>query len=100
MSDPVKKRRTWQWKMCYDDGKKFKQIPIGMCQKEIESEINKVDKQGTGKYVMMPIDITKPITIGNSVVVTLEERKALMKLVNKKNIQEYTRTVVTIQSSY
>jgi len=100
MNDPIKKRRTWQWKMAYDDGKKFKQIPIGMCQQEIEIEINKVDKQGTGNYVMMPMDTRKPITTENSVVVTLEERKVLMKLVNKQNIEEYTRILLEIQSAY
>ena len=100
MNDPIKKRRTWQWKKCYDDARKFKLNSIGMCQKEIEFEINKVDKQGTGNYVMMPIDTRKIITTENSVVVTLEQRKALMKLVNEKNIEEYTRTLLKIQSAY
>jgi len=100
MRDPIIKRRTWAWKMAYGDGKKFKQIPIGMCQKEIETEINKVDKQETGNYVMMPIDTGKRITTENSVVVTLEQRKALMKLVNKQNIEEYTRIVLEIQNPY
>ena len=99
MSDPNTKRRTWQWKMCYNDAKTFKQTIFTMSQKEIELEITKVDKHATGKYLIMPIDIHIPISPLNLIVVSVEQRKNLMKLVTKGDLLEYTRIITEIHTT-
>jgi hypothetical protein len=98
MSDKNIKRRTWQWKMAYSDAKTFKQTNFNISQKEIDFEITKVDKNATGEYLIMPIDINTTISPLNLTVVRVEQRKALMKLVSKKDILEYTRMVTDIQA--
>jgi len=99
MSDPDKKRRTWQWKMYYSDAKMFKQPSFSMSQKEIELEIRKVDKHATGKYLIMPIDINIPISPLNLTVVSVEQRKKLMKLVRKGDLLEYRRFITEMHST-
>jgi len=98
MSDKNVKRRTWQWKMVYNDAKMFKHTNFNMSQKEIEFEITKIDKNATGEYLIVPIDINTAISPLNSTVVSVEQRKKLMKLVKKRDILEYTRMVTDIQT--
>jgi len=96
MSDPNTKRRTWQWKMCYNDAKTFKQPKISMSQNEIELEISKVDKNATGNYLVLPIDINSLIRPLNLAVVKVQQRTKLMKLATKGDLLEYTRMVTEI----
>jgi len=98
MGDKNIKRLTWQWKMAYNDSKKFKHTNFSMSQKEIEFEIRKIDKNATSGYLIVPTDINTTISPLNSTVVSVEQRKALMKLVKKRDTLEYTRMVTDIQT--
>jgi len=98
MGDKNIKRLTWQWKMAYNDSKKFQHTNFSMSQKEIEFEITKIDKNATSGYLIVPTDINATISPLNSTVVSVVQRKALMKLVKKRDTLEYTRMVTDIQT--
>jgi len=100
MRDPDTKRRAWQWKMCYNDATKFMNKRVAICEKDVDLEITKVDKTKSSKFALMPFDIEKMISVQNSVVVTLEQRKTLKKLAHKKKIHEYTILVTELRSLY
>ena len=90
---PGKKRRLKQWTMCWADSKTFKQASIGMSQNEIDLEIAKIDQKRTGKYRIMPIDVEKILTIDNCVVVTMQKRKNLMKMVSTHDLEAYATMI-------
>jgi hypothetical protein len=93
-SHPGRKRRLRQWKLCWMDSRKFKQLSIGMSQHEIDLEIAKIDQKETGQYAIMPIDIKKVITTENCVVVTTQKRKRLMKMAAMNDLEGYARIIV------
>ena len=95
-SHPGKKKRLRQWTMCWNDSRKFKQVSIGMSQHEIDSEIAKIDQKGTAQHAVMPIDVEKIITTENCVVVTVEKRKKLMKMVARKDLEGYAKMIAEI----
>ena len=100
LANPETKRRTEQWRRCYQDGKKLRHAPPSMCQFAIEKEIQKVDSKSTGNYAVMPVDIKIATSPLNVTVVTLEQRVELMKLVDARDLDTYTRVLEAIQSSY
>jgi len=95
-SHPGKKKRLRQWTMCWNDSRKFKQVSIGMSQHEIDSEISKIDKEGTAQHAVMPIHVDKIITSQNCVVVTVEKRKKLMKMVARNDLEGYAKMIAEI----
>jgi len=92
-SHPGKKRRLKQWKRCWTDSRKLKQVSIGMSQIEIDVEIAKIDQKGTGQHAVVPIDVEKVITTENCVVVTTQKRKKLMKMVAMNDLEGYAKMV-------
>jgi len=98
--DPLKNNHRLQIKRFYSDSSKFKHQTLKMSKKEIQLEILKIDPSVTGNYAVMPIDVTIPTTLLNVVVVTLEQRKTLMKMFDKKNTPAYLQMVKEIQASY
>ena len=100
MRDPDTKRRAWQWKVCYNDARKFMNSRIGISEKDVDLEITKVDKKKSGLFALMPLDVEQIISKNNSVVVTLQQRKQLMKLADKKMKADYTRIVTEQRSLY
>ena len=100
MANPETKRRTQQWRRCYEDSKKLRHAPPSMCQIDIEREIKKVDSKSTGNYAVMPVDIKIATSPLNVIVVTLEQRVDLMKLVDSGELDAYKRVLAAIQSSY
>jgi len=100
MANPETKRRTQQWKRCYQDSKIFRHAPPSMCQIDIEIEIQKVDSKSSGNYAVMPVDTTIATSTLNVTVVTLKQRVELMKLVGSGDLDEYTRMLTAIKSSY
>jgi len=100
LKDPDTKRRAWQWKMCYNDAKKFSHDHIGICEKDIDFEITKIDKTKSSKFTLMPLEIENIISTKNCVVVTLEQRKNLMKLVNETRLDEYATIVTELRGFY
>jgi len=100
MRDPDTKRRAWQWKMCYNDARMFMNSRVAICEKDVDIEITKVDQTKSSKFALMPLDIGKIISVQNSVVVTLEQRKILKKLAHKKKIDEYTTLTTELRSFY
>jgi len=98
MGDKNIKRRTWQWKMAYNDSKMFEHTNFSMSQKEIEFEIAKIDKNATSGYLIVPTDINAKTSPLNSTVVSVVQRKTLMKLVKKRDTLAYTRMVTDIQA--
>jgi len=71
-----------------------------MCQIDIEIEIQKVDSKSSGNYAVMPVDTTIATSTLNVTVVTLKQRVELMKLVGSGDLDEYTRMLTAIKSSY
>jgi len=100
MENPDTKRRTLQWRMCYNDGKIFKHLLPRMGQAEIEIEIRKVDTKGILQLAVMPVDVKQKTSPQNVVVVTLQQRKELLKIVKARDFDEYTRIITAIQESY
>jgi len=100
MRDPDTKRRAWQWKMCYNDARMFMNGRVAICEKDVDIEITKVDKTKSSKFALMPLDIEKMISVQNSVVVTLEQRKTLKKLAHKQKLDKYTILVTELRSLY
>jgi len=92
-SHPHRKRLLWQWKLCWADSKKFRQRSMGMSQSEIDIEIAKIDNKGDRNHAVMPIDAEKKMTCENCVVVTLEKRKMLMKLVINEDLEGYAQMI-------
>ena len=95
-SHPGRKRRLRHWKMCWADSRIFKQASLGMSQNEIEFEIAKVDQKGTGEYTIMPVDFEKVMTTENCVVVTVQKRKKLMKMVARHDLEAYAKTITEV----
>jgi len=100
MENPDTRRRTQQWHRCYTDGKKFKLSLPRMGQAAIEVEIRKVDQTGTGNYAVMPINVKLVMSSQNVAVVTLDQRIELWKMVDACDLEEYTRMITAIRSSY
>ena len=90
---PGRKRRLRQWKMCWADSRTFKHTSLGMSENEIDLEIAKIDQKGTGEYRIMPIDVQKTMTTENCVVVTVEKRKKLMKMVATHDLEAYATMI-------
>ena len=63
-------------------------------------EILKVGPSATGNYAVMPVDIRIPTNTHNVFVVTLQQRKILMKKVDTKNTADYASMVSEILASY
>ena len=97
-SNPDKKRRLQQWKMCWADSKKFKQTSIGMTQAEVDDKISDFDSDRKCAYGVMPIDTEKQVTSKNCVVVTLDTRKKLMKFVERQDLKAYNQMISAICS--
>ena len=94
MSDVNKKRRILAWKLCYTDRILFKQEKIAIRQNEIEDEVMKVDPTPLpGVYAVVPIDCTAMVSPQNIAVVTMKERKTLIKLFQANNIDTYAETI-------
>jgi len=100
MENPETKRRTQQWKRCYEDSKKLQHTPPSMSQHDIEKEIQKVDSKSPGNYAVMPVDIKIATSPLNVTVVTLEQRLELLKLVHSGDLDAYKRLLSAIQTSY
>jgi len=100
MANPETKRRTKQWRRCYEDSKNFRHAPPSMCQIDIEIEIQKVDSSSSGNYAVMPVDTTIATSPLNVTVVTLQQRIELMKLVSSGDLGAYGRMLAVIKSSY
>jgi len=92
-SHPGKKRRLRQWKKCWADSRKLKQASLGMSENEVDLEIAKIDLKGTGGYTIMPINVEKMMTTENCVVVTLQKRKKLMKMVATHDLEAYAKMI-------
>ena len=88
-----RKRLLWQWKLCWADSKQFRQRSMGMSQNEIDIEIAKIDNKRDRNHAVMPIDAEKKMTCENCVVVTLEKRKMLMKLVINEDLEGYAQMI-------
>jgi len=73
---------------------------VAICEKDVDIEITKVDKTKSSKFALMPLDMEKIISVQNSVVVTLEQRKKLKKLAHKKKVDEYTTLTTVLRSFY
>jgi len=71
-----------------------------MCRREVEFEILKVDPSSTGNYAVMPVDTKIPTSPQNVVVVTLQQRTALMKKLDMNDTTEYAGMVSKILASY
>ena len=99
-NDTSKNNLKLQWKRFYNDGIKFKHPKLGMCKREVEFEILKVDPSATGNYAVMPVDTTIPTSPQNVVVVTLQQRATLMKKLDRKLTVEYASMVSGILASY
>jgi len=56
--NPYEQRPASQWRMAFLDGKKYHPTAIAMSMKEIEAEIVKIDTKATGKYAVIPLDIS------------------------------------------
>jgi len=95
-SHPGKKRRLRQWKRCWADSRKLKQASLGMSENEVDLEIAKIDQKGTGGYTIMPINAEKMMTSENCVVVTVQKRKKLMKLVATDELEAYAKMITEI----
>jgi len=94
MTDVNKKRRILAWKLCYTDRIFFKQEKIAIRQNEIEDEVMKVDHNPLpGMYAAVPIDCTAMVSPQNIAVVTMKERKILIKLFQENNIAKYNETI-------
>ena len=100
MADPTRKRLKNQWEMYYRDCRKFKHSCSAMSFDGIELEIKKVYPKGSSIYAVMPVDTTVVVGPQNVVVVTVEQRKMLLKLVKSGALQEYTRVCASIKESY
>jgi len=99
MTDINKKRRILAWKLCYSDRKIFKQTVIAIRQNEIEIEVLKIDPNPLlGVYAVVPIDCTAIVNPENIVVVSMMERKKLIKMFKANNIAKYTHTICQIVS--
>jgi len=97
MTDVDKKRRILAWKLCYSDRKIFKQKIIAIRQNEIEIEVLKIDSNPLPDvYAAVPIDCTAIVTPDNIAVVSLKERKTLIKLFRAKDIEKYTQNIAQI----
>ena len=99
-NNPHKRNLKLQWKRFYNDGIKFKHPKTRMCKRDVELEILKVDPSATGNYAVMPVDTKKPTSPQNVVVVTLQQRKTLMKKVDMNDTVEYASMVLEILASY
>jgi len=95
-SKPDQKRRLRQWKMCWADSKKFKQTSIGMTQAEVDVKVSEFDSDAKSAYAVMPIDAGEKITPDNCVVVTLDTRKKLIKIVDAQDLQAYAHMIAEI----
>jgi len=71
-----------------------------MGQAEIEIEIRKVATKGILQFAVMPVDVKQKTSPQNVVVVTLKQRKELLKIVKARDFDEYTRIITAIQESY
>jgi len=100
MENPETKRRTQQWRRCYEDSRRLRHAPPSMSQVDIEREIQKVDSKSTGNYAVMPVDIKIATSPQNVTVVTLQQRLDLMKLVDSGDLDACTRVLAAIQNSY
>jgi len=97
MQDVQQKRRIFIWRQCYADRKIFKQATIAIRQNEIEMQVIKINPNPLpGVYAVVPIDCTAIVTLENIAVVSLKERKALIKLFRTNDIEKYTQTVTQI----
>ena len=82
--------------MCWNDSRKFKQVLVGMSQHEVDFEITKIDQKGTGQHAVMPIDVARILTTENCVVVTVQKRKKLMKMVALNDLEGYAKMIAEI----
>ena len=97
MQDVQQKRRIFIWRQCYADRKIFNQATIAIRQHEIEMQVIKINPNPLpGVYAVVPIDCTAIVTPENIAVVSLKERKTLIKLFRANDIEKYTHTVVQI----
>jgi len=96
-SHPGKKRRLRQWKMCWADSRKFKQASLGMSENEVDLEIAKIDRKGTGEYRIMPIDAGKMMTTENCIAVTVQKRKKLMKMIATDDLEGYAKMITEME---
>jgi len=67
-----------------------------MSQNEINLEIAKINQKGTGEYTIMPMDVEKVMTTKNCVVVTVQKRKKLMKMVAIHDLEAYAKTITEV----
>jgi hypothetical protein len=99
MSDINKKRRILAWKLCYSDRKIFKQTIIAIRQNEIEIEVLKIDPNPLlGAYAAVPLDCKAIVSPQNIAVVSVMERKKLIKMFKANDFAKYTQTICQIIS--
>jgi len=97
MQDVQKKRRIFIWRQCYADRKIFNQATIAIRQNEIEKKVIKINPNPLpGVYAVVPIDCTAIVTPDNIAVVSLKERKKLIKMFRANETKKYTHTVAQI----
>ena len=99
-NNPHKRNLKLQWKRFYNDSVKFKHPKTRMSKREVELEILKVDPSATGNYAVMPVDTRIATGPQNVVIVTLQQRKTLMKKVDMDDTAEYASMVSEILASY
>jgi hypothetical protein len=100
MKDPEHKRRVLQWRRCHTDCKTFKQGSVSMSLREIETEIMKINSTATDSHAVVPFDPNVVISVRNVVVVTMDQRKTLVKLFRKSQLDTYNSIVAEIRGSY
>jgi hypothetical protein len=97
MQDVQKKRRIFIWRQCYTDRKIFNQATIAIRQNEIEKKVIKINPNPLpGVYAVVPIDCTAIVTPDNIAVVSLKERKTLIKMFRANETKKYAHTVAQI----
>ena len=71
-----------------------------MSHREIETEIMKIDPKSNDSHAVMPFDPLTVINVANVVVVTMDQRKTLVKLFCKNKVDTYNSMVAQIRDSY
>jgi len=89
MKDPGHHLRVMQWKRSNTDGKTFKQGPVGLSHREIQTEIMKIDPKAADSHAVMLFVPQTVVSIGNVLVITMDQRKTLVKLFRKNKVDIY-----------
>jgi len=93
------KRRINAWKQCHNDRKRFRQEKIQINQSEIEAAVLKVDPAPLpGVYAAVPVDCTCVLSAKNIAVVSMSQRKELIRIFRTNDTAKYSETLACFVS--